>query len=151
MAELAKHPNIVGVKLSCGDIGKVHRLTTTYPLSDFATFPGRSDVYLAGLVCGSAGIIGALVNLVPGLHTKLFKLYYEGKVEEARKIQEVFSHADAAVSTLGGIAGLKRAVSEHFGYGIPYVRGPLLQVPKESLQSAAGEWIAKVVQMEKAL
>ncbi|KZT39091.1 aldolase [Sistotremastrum suecicum HHB10207 ss-3] len=150
IAELAKHPNIVGTKLSCGDIGKAHRLCTTFPPSEFAVFPGKSDVMLPGLLCGSAGIIGALVNLAPKLHKKLYDAYRAGRVDEAKQIQEIFSHADAAVGTLGGIAGLKRAISEHFGYGVPYVRGPLLLVSKDALQSPAGDWIAKLVELEKA-
>lgn len=44
IGELAQHPNIVGTKLSCGTIGKLHRLTSTVPASKFATFPGVSDV-----------------------------------------------------------------------------------------------------------
>ena len=80
---LAKHPNIVGTKLSCADVGKLHRLTSTLPATKFATFPGSSAVFLQGLVSGSAGIIGALPNVAPKAHAELYRLYKEGKLAEA--------------------------------------------------------------------
>src|SRR6266481_2949557 len=83
ITELATHPNIVGVKLSCGNIGKLHRITTATKLSEFAVFPGRSDVFAQGLLSGSAGGIVALANIAPKVHTRLFKLWTEGNQDEA--------------------------------------------------------------------
>ena len=65
---LAAHPNIVGTKLSCGNIGKLQRLTSALSPEGFATFPGKSDVFLQGLISGSAGVIGALPNVAPKAH-----------------------------------------------------------------------------------
>ncbi|KAJ7903623.1 hypothetical protein B0H14DRAFT_2665677 [Mycena olivaceomarginata] len=36
IATLAQHPNIVGTKLSCGQIGKLQRLASTFPSTEFA-------------------------------------------------------------------------------------------------------------------
>jgi len=159
--ELAQHPNIVGTKLSCGDIGKMHRLTTTYrkdgegakKYGEFATFPGKSDVYFAGLMLGSAGIIGALVNIAPGLHVRLLQLFREDKLVEAIKIQELLSHADASLGKVGGIGAIKTACREYFGYGTACVRGPLMSPPRQKVMDGSeySEWIRKSVEAEKAL
>jgi 4-hydroxy-2-oxoglutarate aldolase len=125
ITELAAHPNIVGVKLSCGNIGKLHRITTDTKPSEFAVFTGRSDVLSQGLLSGSAGGIVALANIAPKIHTKLFKLWKEGKQEEAMKIQATLGHGDWAVSKIGGISGVKAVVNKEFGYGNGRVRGPL--------------------------
>ncbi|KAF9007643.1 hypothetical protein BDQ17DRAFT_1389080 [Cyathus striatus] len=142
VAALAQHPNIVGTKLSCGNIGKIHRLTSRFSSEEFAVYPGRSDAYLFGLLAGSAGVIGASVNLVPKLHAKLYQLGRTAKL----------SHGDWAASKVGGIGGLKAVISKHFGYGQPHVRGPLKSVDIDSLQ---GNEYYKVLQeliaMEKAL
>jgi len=131
---LAEHPNIVGTKLSCGNIGKLHRLTTRFPSSKFAVFAGRSDVFLHGLLSGSAGAITALVNILPKLHRQLHKLYEEGRISEAMKLQEKFCHADWATGRIGGIGGIKAIVSKDFGYGHNVVRGPLKAVDPATLQ-----------------
>ncbi|GJJ06434.1 hypothetical protein Clacol_000626 [Clathrus columnatus] len=138
---LAEHPNIVGTKLSCGSIGKLHRLTTSNRMSSFAVFAGQSQWVLPGLFCGSAGLIGATVNLFPKLHVKLYELWKAGKFDEAMKTQEELGHTDWAVAKLGGVTGLKRAVSDLFGYGSESVRGPLTAAGPEKLLSKEGERI----------
>jgi 4-hydroxy-2-oxoglutarate aldolase len=160
IGELAKHPNIVGTKLSCGDLGKAHRLATLYGkgtagatnYGEFATFPGKSDVFLPGLLMASHGIIGALVNLAPKAHAELYRLQQKGELKEALEIQTVLSHADAAVSNVGGIGGMKKAISRNFGYGGGHVRGPLAAAKEERLDEGEdAEWIRRCVELEKSL
>ena len=148
---LAEHPNIVGTKLSCGSIGKLHRLTTSHPSTSFAVFAGQSQWVLPGLFCGSAGVIAATVNLFPKVHTHLYRLWKEGRVEEAMKVQEQLGHADWAVIKLGGVTGLKRAVSEFYGYGSGDVRGPLTAAAPEKLLGKEGELLRKMLEKENAL
>ncbi|CAL1716581.1 unnamed protein product [Somion occarium] len=145
---LATHPNIVGTKLSCGDIGKLQRLTSTVPASEFATFPGKSDVFLQGLVSGSAGVIGALPNVAPKAHLRLLKLYKEGKFEEAAKLQALLGHADWQLGNVGSIAGIKAVVSKHFGYGKPFVRGPL---GPANLDAFTIDKLEELIELEKTL
>lgn len=134
LSALAEHPNIVGTKLSCGNIGKLQRLTSLYSSSEFAVFAGKSDTFLHGLLAGSAGTIAALVNIAPKLHGELYQLFNQGKLEQAMALQSVLGHADWAVSKLGGIGGVKAVVSKNFGYGNGSVRGPLKPVKDEALQ-----------------
>ena len=122
IAALGAHPNIVGTKLSCADVGKLNRLASALPASEFAAFPGSSSVFLQGLVVGSAGIIGALPNVAPKAHAELYKLWKEGKMAEAQKLQSLLAHADWELQKLGSIAGIKAVVSRHFGYGSVNVR-----------------------------
>ena len=125
IAELGTHPNIVGTKLSCADVGKLNRLASALPASEFAAFPGSSSVFLQGLVVGSAGIIGALPNVAPKAHMEVYRLYKAGKIEEAAKIQAMLGHADWELGKMGSIGGIKAIVSKHFGYGSTVVRAPL--------------------------
>lgn len=152
LAILAEHPNIVGAKLSCGNIGKLHRLTTRFSSSEFAVFAGRTDLLLQGLISGSAGAIAALVNILPKVHARLLKLYLEGDLKEAMKLQGKLGHADWAIGKIGGIGGVKAIVSKNFGYGNNFVRGPLKAVDSERLQEnnhyAAME---EMIALEKSL
>ncbi|KAK7690747.1 hypothetical protein QCA50_005846 [Cerrena zonata] len=148
IATLAAHPNIVGTKLSCGNIGKLQRLTSSVPASEFATFPGKSDVFLQGLISGSAGVIGALPNVAPKAHLQLIKLYKEGKLEEAAKLQALLGHADWQLGKVGSIAGIKAVVAKHFGYGQTFVRGPLGAV---ELQGFAIDKLEELIALEKSL
>ncbi|KAK7454567.1 hypothetical protein VKT23_011319 [Stygiomarasmius scandens] len=135
IATLAEHPNIVGTKLSCGNVGKLHRLTSRFPSSQFAVFAGKSEIFLHGLLSGSAGTIAALVNIIPKVHGHLYKLYSEGKTAEAMDLQGRMGHADWAAQKIGGIGGIKAIVSKNFEYGGIMVRGPLKVVSPDALQN----------------
>ncbi|KAK0470018.1 uncharacterized protein EV420DRAFT_1257436 [Desarmillaria tabescens] len=152
IATLAAHPNIVGTKLSCGNIGKLQRLTSRFSPSEFAVFAGRTDFFLHGLISGSAGLIGASVNIVPKLHGKLLQLYREGKLEEATALQAKMGHADWAVQKIGGIGGVKSIVSRNFDYGETVVRAPLKRVAWDALAvNKHYGAIEEVIALEKVL
>ncbi|KAJ3507072.1 hypothetical protein NLJ89_g6504 [Agrocybe chaxingu] len=152
LSTLAEHPNIVGTKLSCGNIGKLQRLTTHFPSSEFAVYAGRSDTFLHGLNAGSAGTIAALVNLVPKLHGKLYKLFQEGKHQEAMALQGKLGQGDWAASKVGGIGGIKAVISRNFGYGTPNVRGPLKTVNLDNFaENKYYTTLLELIEMEKAL
>ncbi|KAJ7650424.1 hypothetical protein FB45DRAFT_887910 [Roridomyces roridus] len=152
IATLAQHPNIVGTKLSCGQIGKLQRLASTFPQNEFAVFAGRSDFFYTSVLCGGAGTIAALVNVLPGLHGKLLKLQQEGNFKEAMELQAKLGHGDWAMQKLGGISGVKAVVSHHFGYGVPHVRGPLKPLAVETLAgNKYANTVAELIELEKSL
>ncbi|KAG8781710.1 hypothetical protein FRC12_021594 [Ceratobasidium sp. 428] len=153
LSVLAQHPNIVGAKLSCGQINKLHRLASTQPPTSFAPFTGRADTLVPSLVCGAPGAIAALPNIAPKAHVRAYELFREGKLAEAMEIQVMISHADWAIASTGGpVAGVKSIVSEHFGYGDSRPRGPLLPIDMQArARSDEGEWMRKLIQFEKSL
>ncbi|KAF8962708.1 hypothetical protein BDZ97DRAFT_1662595 [Flammula alnicola] len=152
IATLAEHPNIVGTKLSCGNIGKLQRLTTRFPSSEFAVFAGRTDTFLHGLNAGSAGTIAALVNILPKLHGRLYQLFQEGKHQEAMTLQGKLGHGDWAASKVGGIGGIKAVVSKNFGYGEPHVRGPLKPVDVDKFaENKYYQTLIELIALEKSL
>jgi len=146
---LSDHPNIVGIKLSCGDVGKLHRITAVKPASEFCTFPAGSAVLLQGLLSGGAGAFTALPNLIPKLHMKMYALYQAGKIEEAMKIQAQLGQGNWATRNAGGIGALKALVSKHFGYGEIYVRRPL--VPIAQLSGPFVDKLEELIAIEKTL
>ncbi|KAI6165538.1 aldolase [Pisolithus thermaeus] len=147
--ELSDHPNIVGTKLSCGSIGKLHRLTSAKPSSEFATFAGTTDVLLQGLLSGSAGAIAALPNIVPKLHMNLYELYQEGKLDQAMSLQAQLGQGDYATSKLGSISAIKALISQNFGYGKEYVRAPLRIVTAEQLHGPYYDKLVELMTLEK--
>ncbi|KAL5525914.1 hypothetical protein ACEPAG_7252 [Sanghuangporus baumii] len=151
IAELAAHPNIVGTKLSCGNVGKLHRLTSMFHASEFAVFPGTSEVFVPSLLVGGAGVIGASVNILPKVHTEVARLWKERKMEEALQLQSLLTHGDWAVKRLGGIAGLKAIIVKEFGYGSGRVRGPLVPISAEKVDSIDETKLAALLKLEKSL
>jgi dihydrodipicolinate synthase/N-acetylneuraminate lyase len=151
ITELAAHPNIVGTKLSCGNIGKLHRITTATEPSKFAVFAGRSDVLAQGLMSDSAGAIAALANVAPKAHVMLLDLWKKGDAKGAMELQKLLSHADGAIGKVGGISGLKSIIEKEFGYGFGFVRGPLAPSDVQLLRGEAYQTLTAVINLEKSL
>lgn len=105
-----KHPNIVGVKLTCGSVGKITRLAATFPMSRFAVYGGQSDFLLGGLASGSAGTIAAFAQIFPKTVKKIFDLWTMGKHDQALALHRIAAHAESP--TKAGIATTKYAVSQ---------------------------------------
>lgn len=149
ISELALHPNIVGTKLSCGNIGKLHRLASTCSPSSFSVFSGQAAVMLQGLMSGGAGAIAALPNILPKLHVKLYYLWQERKYEEAMELQAKLSHADWFLSKAGGIGVIKAIINSRFGYGEPFVRGPLPSGNPQKLVGVDIDRLDELIELEK--
>lgn len=107
---LAKqNPNIVGVKLSCGKVGKVTRLAATLEPEKFSTFAGQADFLIPSLSVGSAGCVTAFGNAFPKTVAKINSLYKEGKHTEALALQRIAGVAEAG--TKWGVPSVKYATA----------------------------------------
>jgi 4-hydroxy-2-oxoglutarate aldolase len=69
---LGEHPNIVAVKLTCGGIAKVARVSAKFGAfrssenaETFRALAGQSDWLVPALAAGGAGCITGLANLYP--------------------------------------------------------------------------------------
>ncbi|KAK7417858.1 hypothetical protein QQX98_004333 [Neonectria punicea] len=152
IAELsASNSNIVGCKLTCGNLGKLQRVAhdprTTKP---FAAFAGKSDFFLHGLVAGSNGVIAAAANLAPAVHVHLLKLYDDGKIKEAQELQTRLSQADWVLVQLG-VAGLKAALDRYYGYGGGRSRRPLGLVASAKFEGEKDAVLKGLVDLENSL
>jgi 4-hydroxy-2-oxoglutarate aldolase len=155
IVELSAHPNIVGVKLTCGNTGKLNRIaaatraaTPSEPGSGFMCMGGSADFTLQTLIGGGSGIIGGFANVAPKACVKLVQLYESGNLKEARKLQAIIARGDWA-AIKGGIIGTKSALQSHFGYG-GFARRPLPRPGKDEAKKWR-EGFEEVVRLERTL
>ncbi len=148
---LGAHPNIVGVKLSCGHLGKFTRLVTSFPPESFTPFIGRSDSFLPALAVGGLGGIMALANVTPRAHRALWDAWHDGRADDARNIQRMLAHCDAILSKYGGISFTKALIAREFGYGRATVRGPLVSTSVDRLSSADAALLDELLAFERSL
>jgi 4-hydroxy-2-oxoglutarate aldolase len=62
---LGKHPNIPAVKLTCGGIAKVARISAAFKTSEFCALAGQSDWLIPAMSIGGTGCITGVANLYP--------------------------------------------------------------------------------------
>jgi len=65
IAELAKHPNIVGIKEASGNVGQVSRIIELTRDEDFAVISGDDNLTLPIMALGGAGVISVAANVDP--------------------------------------------------------------------------------------
>ncbi|KAI1758340.1 mitochondrial putative 4-hydroxy-2-oxoglutarate aldolase [Xylaria castorea] len=137
---LSQHPGIVGVKLTCGNTGKLNRIAAAVRNNttkntkntnntngsgnpDFLVLAGSADFTIQSLIAGGHGILAGLANIAPRACIRTVELYREGKIAEAQRMQEVVSQGDWA-AIRGGVVGVKSGLQSWLGYG-GFTRSPL--------------------------
>ncbi|KAI6783097.1 dihydrodipicolinate synthetase family protein [Emericellopsis cladophorae] len=113
---LARHPNIVGAKLTCGNTGKLARVVAGTRDLDFVTFGGSADFTIQTLSVGGHGVIAGTANLVPRLCLRLMQLWDDGAMAEATELQGIVARGDWA-AIKGGFVSVKAALQRYYGYG----------------------------------
>jgi len=113
VAELSKHPNIVGVKDSGGNAPKVAEMISS-SVPGFGVLAGSASFLYAAFCLGATGGILALGNIAPDLCADIRDAYVAGDHATARKLQFRALAPNAAVTSRFGIPGLKVAL-DHVG------------------------------------
>ncbi|THY19491.1 dihydrodipicolinate synthetase family protein [Aureobasidium pullulans] len=145
--ELAQHPNIVGVKLTCGNTGKLARVVAATHDSGFLTFGGSSDFLLQTLSVGGAGVIAGLGNLAPASNVQTMLAYKAGRLERARETQAILAEADW-VAIKGGFVAVKIGLNKYCGYG-GEPRSPCA-MPEADIQSETNVGFARLIELERS-
>ncbi len=129
VAELSKHPNIVGMKDSNGD---VPQLATFLRVADpsFQVMTGTFAAWYPALTMGITGTISAMANCSPNPIAKVQELYNAGKQKDAYELWQRWFPVNSAVTGTFGIPGLKYA-TDRFGYTGGHVRNPLIDCSPE--------------------
>jgi len=96
---------VVGVKLTCGSVAKITRLSGELDPGVFSTFGGQSDFLIGGLAVGSAGCVAAFSNVFPKTISRIYALYVAGEVDEALRLHRKAALAESPVKA--GIASTK--------------------------------------------
>jgi 4-hydroxy-2-oxoglutarate aldolase len=135
LLELANHPNIAGIKDSSGNLAFLGEVIPHLkPPVSFLV--GTASVFLSGLMLGASGGILALADAAPGLCVKLYNLFQEGKMEEARELQLKLVPLNKILTQTYGVPGIKYALDCQGFYGAE-PRPPLLPVEEKGKKEIA--------------
>ncbi|KAI0336532.1 dihydrodipicolinate synthetase [Cubamyces sp. BRFM 1775] len=169
ITELAiESPNIAGVKLTCGNVGKLTRITATVSDPSFASLHPRKNPYAPFLALGgftdfvlpsafvdAHGAITGLANVAPFAIAKLFELSEQSKKDtsllpEAQRLQGIIARADYTIAKTS-IAGTKFLLEKLYGYG----GSPRKPLPPIEADAATAIWehphTVELVRLEREL
>lgn len=124
VAELAEHPNIVGIKEASGDITQVSRIIEETQDEDFSVLSGDDAMTLPILAIGGAGVISVAANIVPGLMVEMYESFSAGDLAHAQDLHYILSPLMRAMFIDTNPIPVKKAV-ELIGMAAGPVRLPL--------------------------
>ena len=134
--ELAKHPNIRGLKDSSGDVKLISEVVWNTDGDQFSVLAGAAPTLFPAMVAGARGGIVALACAAPKAALALYRAFAAGDWKKAGVIQRIIAPAAGAVTEKYGIAGLKAAMEmEGFQPGLP--RRPLVPLKQAQREDLA--------------
>ena len=112
--EVARHPNIVGVKDS--STGNIESFL--FAVRDvFNVMPGSANFFVNGLIMGAPGGVISLANVFPEITCQLYDLTVNRQYEDAFRLNERVIQINKSVSGTGGVAAVKYAMDLAGLYG----------------------------------
>lgn len=140
---MLKNPNVIGVKNSSMPVQDIEMWRD----EGCIVFNGPDEQLLSGLAAGAVGGIGGTYAAMPELYMKIFQLVNEGKLEEAREIQDTCCHIIYALCGCKAnmYAVIKECIRKMGGPDIGGVRDPLYNLVEEDMEK-----VDKCVEMIQA-
>ncbi len=126
-----------GIKYTSNDFFTMEQCKTLYP--DKLILNGYDEMLLSGLAMGADGGIGSTYNFMADKFVKIRSLFGEGKIEEAREVQQEANRIIAILCRIGVMQAEKEIMNQlgfDFGSCLP---------PFAKLNDEAKELIAKEV------
>ncbi|GMV06992.1 MAG: 4-hydroxy-tetrahydrodipicolinate synthase [Gemmatimonadota bacterium] len=124
VAELSKHPNIVGIKDSRGNLDLVGELVEQCA-DGFQVVVGAGSILYGGLEIGAVGGIVAVGLMAPAEAAEISVAFYEDRKADAGRLQERIGPVHTGIVGGMGVPGIKAAL-DMLGYHGGDPRPPLL-------------------------
>ncbi|MDV2482031.1 4-hydroxy-tetrahydrodipicolinate synthase [Methanoculleus sp. Wushi-C6] len=122
--ELARHPNIVGIKEASGDITQISRIIEGTQDEEFVVLSGDDAMTLPVLAIGGAGVISVAANIDPGRMVRMYEAFRAGDLARAQGLHHELAPLMRAMFIDTNPIPVKRAV-ELIGMAAGPVRLPL--------------------------
>lgn len=141
VVELSKHKNIVALKDATGDMKYLSKLTGLLGDSDFTLLSGDDGTLFDFIMHGGHGVISVISNVMPKAFLNLYALATDGKVAEARNLQDSLNPFIGALFSDVSPTPLKPVLNT-LGLCRNYFRLPLIPTTAEIEKNTIAEYEA---------
>jgi 4-hydroxy-tetrahydrodipicolinate synthase len=139
IAELAQHPNIVGVKEASGNIGQISRIIEETQDVDFSVISGDDNITLPIMALGGTGVISVAANVDPARMVAMYEAMKKGDSQKALVLHFALSPLFRSMFIATNPIPVKKAV-ELMG-----MAGGPVRLPLDELDEKRTEQLRKVL------
>ncbi|CDK27127.1 unnamed protein product [Kuraishia capsulata CBS 1993] len=125
--KIGSHANIIGCKLTNFNFPLYTMLgqSETLKSKNFTPLSGVGQVLVPSMSVGVNGAIDGISNVFPKCMVEIGKLFSEGKLVEAAKLQDLITKANEMTAATN-LLGLKYALKHKYGFGETLIGRPPL-------------------------
>jgi len=139
VAELAKHPSVIGIKEACGSITQISEVLEATQDEDFIVLSGDDAMLLPIMALGGSGVISVAANIVPKEMVALYTALKNENYAAAREIHYKLSPIFSAMFVESNPIPVKYAASR-----LGYAAGPV-RLPLDDASGATRELVDRVI------
>jgi 4-hydroxy-tetrahydrodipicolinate synthase len=122
-----RHPNIVGVKESSGDLMQIATIVRDRP-AGFTVWSGDDYLFLPSLAVGADGVVGVTTHLCSREYQTMVEAFNAGDVKRAAAIHNGLLELTETLFTITSPIAVKWAMGE-LGFNVGACRPPLDELP----------------------
>ena len=137
MASFLGDDRFVGIKFTSNDFFTLEQCKSKFP--DKLVFNGYDEMMLSGLAMGADGGIGSTYNFMADKFVLIRKLFLEGKIEEARYVQNEANRIIAVLCKIG-VMQAEKEIMNQLGFDFGDCLPPFSKVSEEHKA-----WIAREI------
>jgi len=139
IAELAQHPNIVGIKEASGNIGQISRIIEETQDEDFTVISGDDNITLPIMALGGSGVISVAANVDPVRMVGMYEAMKEENYQKALVLHYALSPLFRSMFIDTNPIPVKKAVGL-----IGLAAGPV-RLPLDELDAKKTEALQKII------
>ncbi len=139
--EFLEDDRFAGIKYTSSDYFMMEQIKSAFP--DKVLYNGFDETFLAGISLGADGGIGSTYNFMADKYVKIGQLYAEGKMAEAKAIQQEANRIIAVLCRIGVMQAEKEVLCQ-MGLDFGHCRRPFAPVTEEQKKMIAEQIIPYV-------
>ena len=128
MATFLSDDRFAGIKYTSNDFFTLEQCKSRFP--NKLVFNGYDEMLLSGLVMGADGGIGSTYNFMADKFVLIRKLFSEGKVEQARAMQNEANRIITILCRIG-VMQAEKEIMNQLGFDFGYCLPPFSKVTEE--------------------
>lgn len=136
ISQFLSDDRFAGIKYTSNDFFTMERCKALYP--NKLVFNGYDEMLLSGLSMGADGGIGSTYNFMSDKFVSIRKLFLEGKLDEARKIQNEANRIISILCKIGVMQGEKEIMNQ-LGFNFGGCMAPFAKISEENKALIAKE------------
>lgn len=138
ISEFLNHDSFIGIKFTSNDFFTLEQCKAAFP--DKLVYNGFDEMFMAGISMGADGGIGSTYNFMADKFVEINRLYAEGKIAEAQKIQKEANRIITILCQIGVMQAEKEVLNQ-LGLDFGVCRKPFSEPTAEQKELIAKEII----------